>query len=258
MRERRPRALDEEALMPRARNIKPGFFKNEELAELGPYAMLLFEGLWCLADKAGRLEDRPRRIKAEIFPYFDVDVDDLLNGLHDGGFIVRYEVAGSRYLHIINFTKHQSPHVKEAASTIPAPDKPGADTMQAPPDSLIPDSLIADTGLLEGADARKPKRARSVDDWLPSEADLAWSQDGGYSADEVKHELAKFTDHFTANGKPMKDWSAAWRNWMRRSREFAPSRASPNGRVRPEERRPSIPSVDEVFKRQRPAGEVRR
>ena len=51
--------------MPRARNVKPGFFKNELLAECEPLARILFEGLWCEADREGRLEDRPRRLKAE-------------------------------------------------------------------------------------------------------------------------------------------------------------------------------------------------
>ena len=50
--------------MARARNIKPGFFANENLAECDPLARLLFAGLWCLADREGRLEDRPKRIAA--------------------------------------------------------------------------------------------------------------------------------------------------------------------------------------------------
>lgn len=110
--------------MARARNIKPGFFKNEDLAELNYEARLLFAGLWTLADREGRLEDRPKKIKMEVFPGDSLDVDKLLQKLHDaGGFIQRYEVEGKRYIQIINFKKHQSPHFKEPPSTIP---KPGA------------------------------------------------------------------------------------------------------------------------------------
>ena len=43
----------------RTRLLKPGFFMNEELARLPVRARLLFAGLWCLADREGRLEDRP-------------------------------------------------------------------------------------------------------------------------------------------------------------------------------------------------------
>jgi hypothetical protein len=107
--------------MPRARNIKPGFFMNEDLAECDLPARLLFIGLWCLADREGRLEDRPKRIGAFVFPYEDYDVDALLNQLHEHGFILRYEVDGGKYIQIINFKKHQNPHPKEAASVIPAP-----------------------------------------------------------------------------------------------------------------------------------------
>ena len=39
--------------MSRSRNIKPGFFKNEHLAECQPLARLLFIGLWTLADREG-------------------------------------------------------------------------------------------------------------------------------------------------------------------------------------------------------------
>lgn len=107
--------------MARIRTIKPAFFKNDALAELGPYAMLLFEGLWCLADKEGRLEDRPKRIKAEILPYFDVDVDELLGLLQHAGFIARYTSQCIACIYIYTFKEHQRITGKEAdsPSTLP-------------------------------------------------------------------------------------------------------------------------------------------
>lgn len=137
--------------MSRARNIKPGFFKNDLLAECSPLARILFAGLWCEADREGRMEDRPKRLKADILPYDDCDLDELLNDLASRGFIVRYVVDGIGYIAIPEFKKHQNPHVKEAASSIPAPNKPGASPVQAPevPEQagLIPDSpsLIPDS-----------------------------------------------------------------------------------------------------------------
>ena len=105
----------------RARNIKPGFFKNDVLAEMDFAGRLLFIGLWGLADREGRLEDRPKKIKAEVFPYDDVDVDSFLGELAKRSFIIRYEVAGERYIQIVNFDKHQNPHPRETPSNIPAP-----------------------------------------------------------------------------------------------------------------------------------------
>ena len=108
--------------MARARNIKPGFFKNEVLAEMPMEARMLFIGLWTLADREGRLEDRPKRIKMELFPYDSFDVDPMLSRLQADGFLTRYDVGGVRFMQIENFVKHQDPHYKEKASEIPPPE----------------------------------------------------------------------------------------------------------------------------------------
>jgi len=107
--------------MARARNIKPSFFLNEELAEMPFEGRLLFIGLWTLADREGRLEDRPRRIKAQIFPFDGCGVDAGLAALAEAGFIQRYEVGGERLIQVVNFTRHQNPHQREAASSLPPP-----------------------------------------------------------------------------------------------------------------------------------------
>lgn len=114
--------------MARARILKPQFFANDELGALPPLARLLFQGLWCIADREGRLEDRPIRIKAEILPYDNADADKLLRQLHDAGFIQRYSVDAKSYIQIPTFLKHQRPHIKEQASTIPAPTLVSAST----------------------------------------------------------------------------------------------------------------------------------
>lgn len=108
--------------MARARNIKPGFFTNDALGELEPIARLLFIGLWTMADREGRVEDRPKKIRAQLFPYDDCKVDDLLDSLAGAGFILRYETKGLRCLQVVNWHKHQSPHHMEVPSDIPPPD----------------------------------------------------------------------------------------------------------------------------------------
>ncbi len=163
----------------RSRNIKPGFFKNDGLWDCDPLARLLFIGLWCLADREGRLEDRPRRIKAEILPADECNVDDLLSQLQDvAKVIVRYEVNKVRVIQVLNFIRHQSPHAKEIDSVLPTQTvdtngtyekpslgsgehqpKPGE--TQASNDSgddehpLIPSSLIPESLSLDSAAAPK-------------------------------------------------------------------------------------------------------
>ncbi|HCF1421617.1 TPA: hypothetical protein N0H37_001621 [Pseudomonas aeruginosa] len=105
--------------MARARNIKPGLFENEDLMELGPFDRLLFIGLWTLADREGRLEDRPKRIKIKLFPGDDYDVDQGLAALAARGFITRYEVQGFAVVEVANFHKHQKPHGTEKDSVLP-------------------------------------------------------------------------------------------------------------------------------------------
>ncbi len=152
----------------RARNIKPGFFKNDRLGEVEPLARLLYIGLWCLADREGRLADRPRQIKAEILPYDDCRAEELLEELHRRGFILRYAAGNESYIWIPAFRKHQNPHPREAASVIPAPpqgtdgpatggDRSGrghSDPGRA--DSLNPESLIGNPD-----DDRRPSGSES-------------------------------------------------------------------------------------------------
>lgn len=136
----------------RARNIKPGFFKNEDLAAISYQARLLFAGLWCMADREGRLEKRPLRIKAEIFPYDSVDINGLLTVIERSKCVQTYAVDSKEYLQVLNFHKHQRPYHTEAASKLPKmteeniimANSPLLDS-EYPPDTLInrfTDSLI--------------------------------------------------------------------------------------------------------------------
>lgn len=115
--------------MARARLLKPGFFTNEELLDLPVEARLLFAGLWTIADRQGRLEDRPKRIKIELFPADDFDIELMIWSLTEKGFLHRYEAGGRKLIHISSFLKHQSPHHREAESLLPAC---GCESMQEP------------------------------------------------------------------------------------------------------------------------------
>jgi hypothetical protein len=163
--------------MARARNIKPGFFANEDLVELPPFTRLLFIGLWTVADRAGRMEDKPKKIKMMLFPADDLDVDAALNALASYNFILRYEHDGARFIQVMEFCKHQNPHKDEKASTIPAPCEHHASTVQEDishdgnpadspipsspiPDSPIADSLIPDSKFNNNVEQKNLDRAR--------------------------------------------------------------------------------------------------
>lgn len=103
----------------RARLLKPGFFDDAKLCRLPYGARLLFAGLWCLADREGRLLDIPRRISADVFPFDEPEVDHWLAELVAGRFIARYSVGDGKYIQIINFKKHQAVNIKERPSEYP-------------------------------------------------------------------------------------------------------------------------------------------
>ena len=114
--------------MPRIRYLKPEFFLDEDLSFITVEARLTFEGLWCHADREGRLEDRPAYLKTQIWPYQVINMDALLDELAkpkttdpEETFIVRYAIKKKKYIQIVNFLEHQKPHHTERKSIIPPP-----------------------------------------------------------------------------------------------------------------------------------------
>lgn len=104
----------------RARLLKPGFFDNYVLGGLPPLARLLFQGLWCYADREGRFKWQPERIRVKILPYdIGCDIEELLESLTRSGLIVRYSVNGKQYGAVPKFLEHQRPHRRESPSKIP-------------------------------------------------------------------------------------------------------------------------------------------
>lgn len=205
--------------MARSRNIKPGFFSNDVLAELDPLTRLLFIGIWTLADRAGRLEDRPKRIKAEVMAYDNCDVGVMLDELQASGFILRYEAQGVRVIQVLTWDKHQNPHVKEAESTLPTPDQNSASTVQAgkteqpKPEraGLIPDSgfLIPDTKAQPGFDRFWSVWPKSVRKEAKSKCLQAWRKAGAESQ----------TDAVIAHVEKLKGTTG----WTKDNGEFIPA-----------------------------------
>jgi hypothetical protein len=109
--------------VPRLRTLKPEFFTHEVLGELSPLHRLLYQGLWCYADREGRLEEKARFLKTVILPYDDCDIPKMLLDLEANGFIVRYESDDKRLIAIPAFLEHQKPHPREAKSKLPPPKK---------------------------------------------------------------------------------------------------------------------------------------
>ena len=109
--------------MGRIRAIKPEFFVDEDLVRLEPLDRLAFIGLWTVADKAGRMEDRPVRLAMQVLPFESAGFADRLDRLVDAKFLLRYEIDGRRYLAVRSWNRHQQPHHTERPSVLAGPEK---------------------------------------------------------------------------------------------------------------------------------------
>lgn len=178
----------------------------------------------------------------------DRHVSGELKALARDGYITIEEHAGKSNHYRVNSPKgmNHSSGVKPSSSrtTVQGGDEPQfttGDEPQAtpllnpssPPLRLTP---IEPSGLTtkEPPERARAKRATQVPDAFEVTDELydwAWFQ-LTMPKQRVDAETDKFLDHFRANGKTMKDWTAAWKNWMRRSLEFGPRNQS-NGRASP-------------------------
>lgn len=96
--------------MARIRSIKPEFPQSESMGKVSRDARLLFVELWCICDDHGRTRAVSRMLASLLFPYDD-DAPKLIDGwlseLQHQGCIRLYDHAGSQYLEICNWLKHQ-------------------------------------------------------------------------------------------------------------------------------------------------------
>jgi len=95
---------------------------------------------------------------------------------------------------------------------------------------------VADSDGAHRKTSGTPKRAALLpDDFKPDETASALAAEMGVS---LSAELPKFRDYHAARGKPMKDWQAALRTWLRNAKAFArpASQAGPPRMTRDEGR----------------------
>ena len=216
--------------MARRRTLAPEFFSDEDISSLPFEARLLYAGLWCYADRDGRLEDRPKYLKAMIFPYDRVDVEKLLNLLASPQgldrptkvFIHRYVIDDRNYLEIPEFTKHQSPHHTEQHSRIPAFNgvltarerlevskvQDAHYPISDPISDQRPETRAANT-----AKKKRPSKTTIPPDFTISEEVKTWAAKHGHT--RLEERLEHFRDYALAKDYRNVDWDAAFRGAIR-------------------------------------------
>lgn len=115
--------------MARIRSVKPEL-RDSRLVATWPFEVRYF---WVLLfgylDDSGRGHDMPKRIAGDCFPHDDITAEhidqwlDLMSRGIDGqpGPVCRYKVAGSRYVHSVNWREHQRPNRPTPSRIPPCP-----------------------------------------------------------------------------------------------------------------------------------------
>lgn len=112
-------------------------------------------------------------------------------------------------------------------TTAPAPQKnpPYPPNGEPTPPAALP--AVPETAAGKPA-ARRGTQIR--DDYMPSKSviDTIRAELPMVTNDQLQYQHAKFLDHWRKTGKPMKDWDACWRNWMRTAGERGDFARTPN------------------------------
>jgi hypothetical protein len=64
------------------------------------------------------------------------------------------------------------------------------------------------------------RRSKIPADWKPNPNDIDWQREQRIPDSIAREQLPIFVDHWTGKGEPRADWSATWRNWLRRQPQF--------------------------------------
>lgn len=225
--------------MARIRTIKPEFFTSDDICALSPLARLLYIGLWCEADREGRLVWTPRVFKRRYLPDDACDADQVAAELLARGLVVLY---GDGLALIPTFPRHQHLNPREAASKLAAPDDTGADP-DADASARVGDAQGGREGEEKGKgkegegeeDASATRRPRGLaralpEDWRPDDADLAWATAArpDLSPELIAAETERFRNHALANARTAHRWGPNWRNWIARAHAWRPDAPRPD------------------------------
>ena len=178
--------------MARIRTIKPEFFTSDDICALSPLARLLYVGLWCEADRDGRLVWTPGVMKRRYLPDDACDIEVLGAELVGRGLIRLY---GDGLACIPSFARHQHVNIREAQSKLPPP--PGEIQAQLPLGREGEGKEREGEGTGDGG-----AHAHVLpQDWKPDDGDLAWAATARPDLDgtALDAESERFRNHAAAN-----------------------------------------------------------
>jgi hypothetical protein len=195
--------------MARIRTIKPEFFTSDDICALSPLARLLYVGLWCEADREGRLLWSPGVLKRRYLPDDTCEIATVAEELIVRKLIVLY---GEGYAHIPSFARHQHVGPKEAQSRLPSP------LPEASGESPQGRESEREREGKEG-EGKAPQAGRAhalPEGWTPDDEDLAWAKTARPDLDRtaLDAETERFRNHAVAHARTAHRWGPSWRLWV--------------------------------------------
>jgi len=109
-------------LMAERRAIKSKIWEDEFFGELSILAQLIWIGIFsrCVDDQ-GRMVENLSVIKSQLFPYKEISLSDIALCLDEfDGHIIRYEIAGRKYIQLAKWKDNQ-PQQYAVPSNFPPP-----------------------------------------------------------------------------------------------------------------------------------------
>lgn len=217
--------------MARIRTIKPEFWVDDVMVELPFETRLLFIGLWNFADDEGFIEDKPKRLKMQIFPADDVLIEDSLSALVQSGRLHAFDSDQGPILQVANWGRHQ--RINRATETrftgIMPRERGGSVSSHAPVTEHSRGKGKEGKGKEgKGSTPLTPqggKRGTRIEEnWRPSDGTVEKIR-AEFPGLNLESETVRFVDYWLAvpgqRGVKL-DWDATWRNWMRRKGDEMP------------------------------------
>jgi hypothetical protein len=228
--------------MSRIRTIKPEYWTDERVGECSVSARLLFIASWNFADDYGGLSRSARQLKAQAFPYDNIDCEPLVQELISAGLLIEYEAEGKKYLHIKGFRVHQKVE-KPAKPRVPLYE------LSVSPPRVLPESSPVSNGSSLGREGKgkeaPPDKPATSPTEKPSKAKTAFPADllepsppmrsralQRYPDCDVGEMFVQFRAHHVSHDSRLKDWEQAWVTWLGNAEKFGYPRQRINGQTR--------------------------
>lgn len=218
----------------RIRTIKPEFWTSEKIVECSVNARLLFIGLWNFADDEGRMEDKPKRIKMQVFPGDDFNSDDvagMLQELSKNDLIIRYSIDGKEIIQVKGWD-HQRIDKPNQSKLPPYSENDPRPIREPSPPEREKERDSSDSSEKEiGRAKRAPHNSGTkIPPGFPGEAEFAYPRSRGWSETQIQEQAFEFREYWlspdAAKGGRKKDWKLTWERWVRNTRRTSSPKQS--------------------------------